>query len=190
VVVGAGAAGGEHTVHLVTADRERNMVSLTATHGSLFGSMVALEGLGLVLGHGMSRFDPVPGRPNSIAPAKRMQHNMSPLIIARNGRPYCAIGLPGGTKIINVSALLAHSLTRFGLACADAIQLPRFHVDGALETAVVDSEQLASAMQRAGCKVALSSDRLGGPVAGVMFASETDHFLAASENGAECVAVP
>ena len=51
-----------HTVNLVVADDEQNIVSWTATHGGDYGAHVAIEGLGLMLGHGMSRFSANPGR--------------------------------------------------------------------------------------------------------------------------------
>lgn len=182
------ASSSPHTVHLVAIDEERNMASLTATHGSWFGSLVAVDGLGLLLGHGMSRFEPTPGLPNSIAPGKRMQHNMSPLVITREGRPYCAIGLPGGRKIINSAALLAHAITRFGLTCGQAIDIPRYHVDASGQ-AWVDSTELATRMRAAGVPVGLSKKRLGGPVAGALVARETGLLLAASEAGNDCVAI-
>jgi len=185
-----GAVGGGHTVHLVVADRHGNVVSLTATHGSWFGSMVAVEGLGLVLGHGMSRFDPVPGRPNSIAPGKRMQHNMSPLLITKDGRPYCAVGLPGGRKIVNVSALLGHCIAGLGLTCGEAIDLPRFHVEGE-GPVTVDSEDLANSLRLEygdGYQVAVANRRIAGPVAGLIIDESTGDALAASEVGPECVA--
>jgi len=186
----ADPAGAGHTVHLVTADKDRNMVSMTATQGSWFGSFLVVEGLGMLLGNGMSRFDRAPGRLNSVAPCKRMQHNMSPLIITKNGRPYCGIGLPGGRKIVSVTALLAHALTRFGTTCGEAIDLPRFHIEDP-EPAQVDSEKVADEIKReygADYPVTVSKTRLGGPVAGVMLARETDHLMAASEFGPDCVA--
>ena len=51
---------GQHTVNAVAADSEGNVVSLTATQGYLFGSQRVAAGMGLVLGHGMSRFDYMP----------------------------------------------------------------------------------------------------------------------------------
>src|SRR5207248_9267511 len=91
-----------HTVNVLTADAAGNVVSLTATHGYLYGSAVVIDGLGLVLGHGMSRFDLAPGSPNAPAAGKRMFHNMAPtLLLGRAGsrqRPeaFAAVGLPGG----------------------------------------------------------------------------------------------
>ena len=87
------------------ADADGNLVSITATQGYLYGSQVAIEGLGLVMGHGMSRFDLTDGSPNAPAAGKRMFHNMAPMILlAAEGQPYAAIGLPGGPKIVTVTA--------------------------------------------------------------------------------------
>ena len=77
------------------------MVALTLTHGNAFGACVAVEGLGLFLGHGMSRFDPEPGQANSPGPGKRPLHNMCPTIVLRDGKPILAIGGTGGRMIPN-----------------------------------------------------------------------------------------
>ena len=39
-------------------DGDRNMVSLTQTHGNGFGSFVTAPRTGIILNHGMWRFDP------------------------------------------------------------------------------------------------------------------------------------
>ncbi|MBO0697366.1 MAG: gamma-glutamyltransferase, partial [Zavarzinella sp.] len=62
-------AGG--TIHLNVFDAAGMAVAITLTHGNGFGAQVTVDGLGLVLGHGMSRFDPRPGRANSVGPGKR-----------------------------------------------------------------------------------------------------------------------
>jgi gamma-glutamyltranspeptidase/glutathione hydrolase len=92
-----------HTANVVVADGEGNVISITATQGWMYGAHLVVEGLGLVLNHGMSRFDYTPGHPNAPAPGKRMQHNMSPTIALDDGRPALAIGLPGGPKIVTAT---------------------------------------------------------------------------------------
>ncbi len=59
-----------HTSNVVAADADGNMISLTATQGWMYGSHLVVDGLGLVLNHGMSRFDYVSGHPNSPAARK------------------------------------------------------------------------------------------------------------------------
>src|SRR3954464_492967 len=89
------------TIHLSAVDGQGNMVALTLTHGSSFGAILTVNGLGLILGHGMSRFDPRPGKPNSPGPCKRPLHNMCPTIVLRDGQPVLALGGTGGRRIPN-----------------------------------------------------------------------------------------
>jgi len=186
---GTDASGGEHTIHLVTMDKQGNAVSLTATQGMSLGSYVAIPGLGLLLGNGMSRFDLEPGRPNSIAPGKRMLHNMCPLLITRGGRPLCVTGLPGGRKIVNVAALMAYAITRLGSTCGQAMEMPRFHVEGP-EDALLDREDLVTRLKAecgADYPVKLASG-IGGAVAGIIREPDAPDMLAASSFGSGCVA--
>ncbi|MCE9612637.1 MAG: gamma-glutamyltransferase family protein [Lentisphaerae bacterium] len=119
------------TSHVTTADAAGNLATLTYTHGFAYGSMVTIPGTGLILGHGMARFDGVPGRPNSVAPGKKALHNMVPLIVGRRGRPYAAIGWTGGRRIPNVVLQVLNNLIRFRLPLADALAEPNLHTEGA-----------------------------------------------------------
>jgi gamma-glutamyltranspeptidase / glutathione hydrolase len=123
-------AGG--TVHLSAVDSRGMMVAVTLTHGGSFGAQVAVPGLGLILGHGMSRFDPRPSHPNAPGPGKRPLHNMCPTVVLKDGRPVLALGGRGGRRIPNaVFEVLARHVGR-GAAPADAIAAPRLHTDGSL----------------------------------------------------------
>ena len=122
-----------HTVNIVAIDGQHNLVSLTLTQGDTWGSRVGIPGLGLMLGHGMSRFTyPSQERnsPNAPAPGKRVQHNMSPMVMLKDGKPYAAIGLPGGTRIVTVTGQLAASVIDFHATPAQAIKAPRVHTEG------------------------------------------------------------
>jgi len=118
------------TIHLCAVDQAGLTVALTFTHGEAFGAQVTVDGLGLVLGHGVSRFDPRPKRANSIAPGKRPLHNMCPTIVTRDGKPVLAIGATGGRRIPNtVFDVLAYRLGQ-GLPLTDAVKAPRVHTEG------------------------------------------------------------
>src|SRR5439155_4032384 len=113
------------TIHLSAVDAQGTMVALTLTHGNSFGAMVTVDGLGLVLGHGMSRFDPRPGRPNSPGPGKRPLHNMCPSIVTRDGKPVLALGATGGRRIVNtVCDALAYRIG-LGKTFAEMVKSPR-----------------------------------------------------------------
>jgi gamma-glutamyltranspeptidase/glutathione hydrolase len=123
-------AGG--TIHLCAADPSGLTVALTFTHGEGFGSGVTIDGLGLTLGHGMSRFDPRPGRPNSIAAGKRPLHNMCPTVVLKGGKPMLAVGATGGRRIPNtVFDVLTYRLGE-GWTLAEAVKAPRVHTEGDL----------------------------------------------------------
>ena len=119
------------TSHISVADAAGSLVSLTQTHGGPFGSMVAVPGTGLLLGHGVARFDPRPGLPNSIAPGKQPLHNMAPFIALRDGRPFAAFGLPGGRTIPNNQVTLAVGLIDRGLDPRQTLEAARLHTEGA-----------------------------------------------------------
>jgi gamma-glutamyltranspeptidase/glutathione hydrolase len=127
-------AGG--TVNLCAVDREGSVAALTLTHGSAFGAQVAVEGLGLILGHGMSRFDPHPGHPNAPGPGRRPLNNMCPTVVLRDGRPVVAVGAAGGRKIVNsVLGFLSEYAGR-GATLEAALAAPRVHTEGDLALAV------------------------------------------------------
>src|SRR5262249_46857979 len=113
-------AGG--TIHLTAVDASGLAVALTFTHGEAFGACVTVDGLGLIRGHGMSRFDPRPGRPNSVGPGKRPLHNMCPTVVTKGGKPVLALGATGGRRIPNtLYDVLSYRLGE-GRELADAVK--------------------------------------------------------------------
>lgn len=121
------------TVNLSCADRHGNLVALTLTHGGSFGAQVAMDGLGLVLGHGMSRFNARPGHPNSPGPGKRPLNNMCPTVVLRDGRPLLALGGAGGVRIPNSMFEVLTNYVVLGRSLEDSIAAPRLHCTGGLE---------------------------------------------------------
>jgi gamma-glutamyltranspeptidase/glutathione hydrolase len=148
------SAGG--TVHLSAVDRDGMMVALTLTHGGSFGAQVTVDGLGLTLGHGMSRFDPRPDHPNAPGPGKRPLHNMCPTVVLRDARPVLALGGRGGRKIPNaVFAVLAQGVGRNGTP-SEAMIAPRLHTEGGLRVELENGwpEAEADRLRKAGYTVA------------------------------------
>ncbi len=119
-----------HTTHLSVADREGNLVSLTMTLLSLFGSKVMLPRTGILLNNGMMWFDPRPGRPNSISPGKRPLSNMCPTILLREDGQRFALGASGGRRIMPAVFQLISFLTDYGMSVEDAMHQPRLDISG------------------------------------------------------------
>jgi gamma-glutamyltranspeptidase / glutathione hydrolase len=123
-------AGVDCTTHVCAVDRHRNMVSLTNTAVSLWGSRVVVKGTGILLNNGMIWFDPEPGKANSIAPGKRALVNMVPALGFRRGRPYLTVGAPGGRAIVSaIPQVIANVVDGRGSLQA-AVEAPRLHSEG------------------------------------------------------------
>lgn len=114
-----------NTTHLSVVDRDGNMVALTNTLLSRFGSKVVLPETGIPMNNGMMWFDPTPGRVNSIAPGKRPLANMCPALLTRKGKPWVALGACGGRRIIPAVAQLASFLIDFEMSLQQAFETPR-----------------------------------------------------------------
>jgi gamma-glutamyltranspeptidase/glutathione hydrolase len=114
-----------HTTHLSVADREGNMVALTNTLLSRFGSKVVLPGTGITMNNGMMWFDPRSSGPNALAAGKRPLANMCPVVATRDGVPWAALGASGGRRIIPAIVQLASLIIDFNMPLEKAFAVPR-----------------------------------------------------------------
>jgi gamma-glutamyltranspeptidase/glutathione hydrolase len=138
---GAGAREGESTTHLVTADRWGNVVSYTLTIEQTGGSGMVVPGRGFLLNNELTDFDAAPGTgltadtdPNLPGPGKRPRSSMSPTLVLKDGRPFIAIGSPGGATII--TTVLQTLLNRLdgGMSLPQAVEAPRISQRNAATT--------------------------------------------------------
>ncbi len=93
------------TTHFSIVDRNGNIVSMTTTIESGFGSR--LWAAGFLLNNELTDFALRPvdrsGRPvaNAVGPGKRPRSSMAPTIVFdAEGRPWAVLGSPGGSRII------------------------------------------------------------------------------------------
>jgi gamma-glutamyltranspeptidase/glutathione hydrolase len=118
------------TTHISAADAEGNMVMMTTTLLSRFGSRLVLPESGVLMNNGINWFDPRPGRANSIAPGHRPLSNMCPMIATRDGKPWFGFGASGGRKIMAAVFQLASFANDFGMDLETALAQPRIDVNG------------------------------------------------------------
>jgi gamma-glutamyltranspeptidase/glutathione hydrolase len=124
------------TTHLSVIDKDGNMVALTQTLLSLFGSRVVLPETGVLLNNGINWFDPAPGKPNSIGPSKRPLSNMLPTLGLKDGSPWLALGASGGRRILPAIFQLISYMSDHGLPPEDAWHRPRIDVSKPGDVAV------------------------------------------------------
>jgi gamma-glutamyltranspeptidase / glutathione hydrolase len=135
------------TTHLNVIDRDGNMVALTQTLLSVFGSKVVLPSTGILMNNGIMWFDPRPGTANSLAPGKRPLTNMCPVIALRGGKPWFAIGASGGRKILPAVLQISSFLVDHGMHLEDAFHQPR--IDASEAEYVAADPRLPAAVRKA-----------------------------------------
>jgi gamma-glutamyltranspeptidase/glutathione hydrolase len=121
-----GRRGGEqHTTSFSIADADGNLVCVTQSIGSPFGSGVIVPGTGLTLNNFLYWADVQPGSPNRSKPGAHLPICMAPSLSLADGKPVLALGTPGSYGILQtqVQALVQH--VDFGHAVQSAIEQPR-----------------------------------------------------------------
>ncbi|UCE41133.1 MAG: gamma-glutamyltransferase [Candidatus Aminicenantes bacterium] len=116
----------QHTTHFVVADAEGNIVSATQTLGGGFGSRIMPEGTGIWLNNSLSfcTFEPK-GGPMDAHPGRRKLSGDCPTIIVKNGKPWAALGTPGGHTIGQTVPQMVMNLIDFRMDIREAISAPR-----------------------------------------------------------------
>lgn len=125
------------TTHFNVVDRDGNMVAVTQTLLSVFGSRVVLPSTGILMNNGIFWFDPRSGLPNSIGPNKRPLTNMCPVIARQDGKPRFALGGSGGRKIFPAVLQLTSMLVDYGMSLEEAWHTARIDASGG-ETVGID----------------------------------------------------
>jgi gamma-glutamyltranspeptidase/glutathione hydrolase len=121
---------GTHTNHFVVSDRWGNVVSYTNTIEQLGGSGIVVPGRGFLLNNELTDFNFAPTQgeapdPNLPAPGKRPRSSMSPTIVLHHGKPFLAVGSPGGSTIITTVLQILVNRLDLGMSLPEAIAAPR-----------------------------------------------------------------
>jgi gamma-glutamyltranspeptidase/glutathione hydrolase len=139
----------EHgTTHIVVADAEGNVVSLTTSVNAPFGARIVADGTGVILNDQLDDFSTTediagfgvvglgPNRPRG---GMRAVSSMAPAIVLKDGVPVLAVGGSGGQRIGTgvTQATLARLV--FGLDPSACVGSPRIHVNTSPEL-MVDSD--------------------------------------------------
>ncbi len=115
--------GDGHTTHLGIMDSAGNVVSLTQTMGTFFGSGLTVAGV--LMNNAMSNFASTVAR-NAIEPGKQPRSSISPTIVLKDGTPLLSVGSPGATRIIATVIELIVNVVDYGMTAHDANDAPRF----------------------------------------------------------------
>jgi gamma-glutamyltranspeptidase/glutathione hydrolase len=114
-----------HTTSFSIADREGNVVCLTQSLGSVFGSGVVVPGTGLCLNNFLYWADVNPKSPNRVTPGGALPMCMAPSIVTKGDAPVLALGTPGSYGILQTQPQALVQYLDFGLPIQQAIEAPR-----------------------------------------------------------------
>ena len=112
------------TSHFSIVDARGDIVAMTTTIESAFGSRIMVRGF--LLNNQLTDFDFAPGGPNSVAAGKRPRSSMAPTLVFQGQQVHMALGSPGGSMIINYVAKALVGVLDWGLDVQAAIELPNF----------------------------------------------------------------
>lgn len=168
------------TSHFCIADRSGNIVSMTETINSEFGSFVVSDEFGILLNNQMDDFLTVRGQANLyglrqsennlVAPGKRPLSSMTPTIVFEKDKPVLALGASGGPRIITAVTQVALHVLHFGRPLPDAVAAVRVHHQWMPDEVYFDrapSEKLAEVLTRLGHT--LGEARKEAAVQGIQF---------------------
>jgi gamma-glutamyltranspeptidase/glutathione hydrolase len=119
-----------HTTNLTVADRWGNVVEYTLTIEQTGGNAMVVPGRGFLLNNELTDFNFTPTQgtapdPNLPAGGKRPRSSMSPTIVLAHGRPYLAVGSPGGSTIITTVLQILMNRLDLGMTLPQAIAAAR-----------------------------------------------------------------
>ena len=162
----------ENTTHLTVADNDGNIVSMTQTLNDAFGSRVTVPGTGVTLNNTLYNFDPHPGNANSIVPGKRVLSSMAPITVFKGGKPFMALGTPGGRRIFGSVLQGIINVIDHGMSLQQAVEAPRVWTQGQnLELEFSVSDEASEGLDKMGHSIE-RVDRIAGGMNGVMFDNE------------------
>ena len=128
--LGEGLPTPTNTTHVCVIDKEGNVVSLTQTIRSGFGSRIMLPRPGTLINKGMKCFDTTRGGGSRVVGGRRPLCNMCPVIGVKDDGAVFAAGACGGRKIFPAVFQLVSFLVDFAMDVTTAAHQPRLDVSG------------------------------------------------------------
>jgi gamma-glutamyltranspeptidase / glutathione hydrolase len=112
------------TTYLAVVDKDHNMVSITSSLLSGFGSGLVVDGGGFFLNDRMRYFYLDPADVNSLQPGKRTRQTINPAMALKNGKPYVVFGTPGADTQPQTQLQFFLNVAEFGMPVQLALEQP------------------------------------------------------------------
>ena len=111
-----------HTTYLAVIDKDRNMVSVTSSLLSVFGSGHVVKGAGFVLNNRMAYYGLDEDDVNVLKPGKRVRQTINPALALKDGKPYMVFGTPGADTQPQAQMQFFLNVAEFGMNVQQALE--------------------------------------------------------------------
>jgi gamma-glutamyltranspeptidase/glutathione hydrolase len=112
------------TTYLAVVDKDHNMVSVTSSLLSGFGSGMVVDGGGFFLNDRMRYWTLEPNDVNALMPGKRVRQTINPAMALKDGRPWIAFGTPGSDTQPQTQLQFFLNVAEFGMQVQQALEQP------------------------------------------------------------------
>lgn len=114
------------TSYICVVDKERNMISMTPSLHSGFGTGVVMGDLGFIFNCRGDYYSLAPGHANALEPGKRPRSTLQSTLVMKDGKPFMITGSPGGDDQCMRTVQTFLNLVEFGMNIQQAIEAPRW----------------------------------------------------------------
>lgn len=112
------------TTYLTVVDKDHNMVSLTSSLLSGFGSGLVPEGTGVMMNDRIKYFYLDAKDVNSLQPMKRVRQTINPALALKDGNPVVSFGTPGADTQPQTQLQFFLNFIEFGMTVQQALEQP------------------------------------------------------------------
>ena len=182
------------TTSFSIVDRHGNVVVVTPTLGSGWGTGVVVGSTGLFFNNGtrIGSTSPYPDDVNYVRGGQIPILNNSPTLVMKDGGFFLALGTPGGETIGQTQFQVLLNVVDFGMGIQEAIEAPRialradpnFYVPGADVTVRVEGRMaplVIGRLQEMGHDVQVAREYSIGSMQGILRNLETDTMMAGAD---------
>jgi gamma-glutamyltranspeptidase/glutathione hydrolase len=112
------------TTYLAVVDKDHNMVSVTSSLLSGFGSGMVVEKGGFFMNDRMKYFYLDPQDVNSLQPGKRVRQTINPALALKDGNPFLVFGTPGADTQPQTQLQFFLNVVEFNMTVQQALEQP------------------------------------------------------------------
>jgi gamma-glutamyltranspeptidase/glutathione hydrolase len=114
------------TSYITVVDKARNMVTMTPSLHSAFGTGVVMGDLGFIFNCRGDYYSLTPGEANALAPGKRPRSTLQGTLVMKDGQPSMVMGTPGADSQVVMTMQTLLNMVDFGMNVQQAIEAPHW----------------------------------------------------------------